>query len=123
MTDAPLSIGDDGLLRVAGVTGGWLPPDDVRPAMRAQLAAAARVPALEAEIERLRTLLALEHLNRAAAPDPTELRALLDRYYDDTGCSNGDDDEWLGACHDLADALATWLAAVPSTGTDGGGES
>ena len=119
MTDAPLSIDDTRYLHVGEISVTRLPPA-VATSAREQLAAAARVPALEAEIEQLRAELGIAQSSKAevkrgaaallaetgdlrarlaAVPDLTELREAI----------HVNDDAVFAAVRRL-------LAAVPSTG-------
>lgn len=135
MTDAPLSIHAARTLRC---DGGWLAqvPQESVDTVRAQLAAAARVPDLLYKIahlegmnaglagyaERGRDELAAAKAENAelrarlaAAPDLTELRTANENARN-AGYGHV-------ASRHLGRVVDRVLAAVPSTGTDGGGES
>ena len=134
MTDAPLSNEWTGTVEIGAV---HRYPDDARvrlvakdndgapwrrlvesltpvlaESLVAQLAAAARVPELEAEIRFLKAR--FDHL-AAAATDLTELRAAWDAF---AAIGRGEPGDPIGRQIAFYEAVERLLAAVPSTGTD-----
>ena len=124
MTDAPLSIeilpGHTGFMYHEGERFGPAVVNPKAVLIQAQLAAAARVPDLEAE--RDKALSAQRNLSDAldaAQRAITDLRARLDAAPDLTDLREA----WgLSDLPATMRAIRRLLAAVPSTGTDGGGD-